>query len=129
MYFGGGNRPPPPFKIFIKNMNDILKNPKGKLIAVDLDGTLSEGECWNETDEPKPIKKIIDFVNSLYSKGAHIIIYTARFPNMYQMTLAWLLKYGVLFHGISMRVKTGADLYIDDKCINILDINKIINKK
>jgi hypothetical protein len=38
------------------------------------------------------------------------------------MTLAWLIKYGVLFHGISMRVKPGADLYIDDKALNIDDI-------
>ena len=105
------------------NLQEILKNPNDKLIAVDLDGTLSEGECWNEKDEPKPIKEMIDFVNSLYMKGGHIVIYTARFPSMYQMTLAWLIKHGVLFHGINMRVKIGADIYIDDKAINIKDIN------
>lgn len=106
----------------LKELQEILKNPNDKLIAVDLDGTLSEGECWFETDEPKPIQPMIDFVNSLYKKGAHIVIYTARFPSMYQMTLAWLIKHGVLFHGINMRVKIGADLYIDDKALNIKDI-------
>lgn len=104
------------------NLFKILEEPNDKLIAVDLDGTLSEGECWSETDEPKPIQPMIDFVNSLYKKGAHIVIYTARFPNMYQMTLAWLIKHGVLFHGINMRVKIGADLYIEDKALNIKDI-------
>ena len=60
-----------------KDLKEILKNPNDKLIAVDLDGTLSVGECWNKDDEPKPIQEMIDFVNSLYKKGAHIVIYTA----------------------------------------------------
>lgn len=106
----------------LKELQEILKNPNDKLIAVDLDGTLSEGECWSKTDEPTPIQPMIDYVNGLYRKGAHIIIYTARMPDMYQMTLAWLLKHGILFHGISMRVKIGADLYLDDKALNIKDI-------
>jgi len=106
-----------------KELLDILKEPRDKLICVDLDGTLSKGECWSKTDEPKPIQEMIDFINNkLYKRGSHIIIYTARRPGMYQMTLAWLIKYGVLFHGISMRVKPGADLYIDDKALNIDDI-------
>ena len=41
------------------------------------------------------------------------------------MTLAWLIKYGVLFHGINMRIKPGADCYIDDKAINV---EEILNK-
>ncbi len=111
----------------MNNLEDILKNPNDKLIAVDLDGTLSKGEYWETSDkEPEPIKEMIDFVNSLYKKGAHIVIYIARFPSMYQYTLAWLIKHGVLFHGINMRVKIGADCYIDDKAINIKDIYKLI---
>ena len=108
----------------MKNLLEILKNPNDKLIAVDLDGTLSVGECWNKDDEPKPIQEMIDFINGLYLKGAHIVIYTARFPDMYQMTLAWLIKYGVLFHGINMRIKPGADCYIDDKAINIKQVSE-----
>ena len=102
----------------MEKLLSILKNPNDKLIAVDLDGTLCEGECWNEDDEPKPLKERIEFINSLYYRGANVIIYTARFPHMYQMTLAWLIKHGVRFHGISMGMKCGADLYIDDKAIN-----------
>ena len=113
---------------YLKNIKEILKNPNDKLIAVDIDGTLSEGDCWNKDDDPKPIKEMIDFVNNLYRRGGHIIIYTSRFTDMYQMTLAWLIKHGVLFHGISMRIKIGADCYIDDKAINIKDVYKLINK-
>jgi len=98
----------------------IIKNPANKLIAVDLDGTLCEGKFW-ET-EPTPIKEHIEAVNNLYKKGGHIIIYTSRFPKDYELTLNWLIKYGVLFHGISMRVKIGADVYIDDKALNAQDL-------
>lgn len=91
--------------------------PKGSLLAIDLDGTLCEGEFWGG-EEPKPIQKRIDWVNNLYKQGYHIIIYTARRRELYSTTEAWLIKHGVLYHAISME-KMGADLYIDDKCINI----------
>lgn len=107
-------------------LKEILKNPKGKLIAVDLDGTLSEGEWWGleNEPEPKPIQKVIDFVEDLYKRGGHIIIYTARNPKYFIETSAWLLKYNVYYHGIAMQRKCGADLYIDDKALNIEDIIK-----
>ena len=100
---------------------DILKYPANKLIAVDLDGTLCEGEFWGE-GVPEPKVERIEYINSLYKKGAHIIIWTARFPSWFEDTQKWLQNNGVLYHGIVMREKIGADLYIDDKCININDI-------
>jgi len=103
-------------------MKKILDNPANKLIAVDMDGTLCEGKFW--VGECTPRQDVIDKVNDLYKKGAHIIIWTARFPKNYEMTLDWLLKYGVMFHGICMRIKIGADLYIDDKAINVEDFIK-----
>lgn len=99
-----------------------LTHPAGKLIAVDLDGTLCEGEFWGE-GEPIPKTARIDAVRSLYQRGAHIIIYTARQPSYYIHTHAWLIKHRVPFHGICMQMKPGADLYIDDKAVpdTILD--------
>jgi len=99
-----------------------LKLKPNALIAVDLDGTLSEGECWGAED-PKPKQDMIDFINSLYIKGYHIIIYTARFRDFFQLTEAWLIKHRVRYHALCMN-KMGADLYIDDKCINIKDLLK-----
>ena len=96
-----------------------MKLKQNSLIAVDLDGTLSEGEFWGGA-EPKPIQKNIDMVNTLYKRGHHIIIVTARHRDHYKVTESWLIKYGVYYHAISME-KMGADLYIDDKCINIRD--------
>jgi len=103
---------------------DVLDIPKGKLIAVDLDGTLCGGEWWGRTDEkePEPFLDRIDSINDLYDRGAHIIIYTARNPNLYTQTAAWLDKYGVMYHGIMMRRKPGADVYIDDKALNVSDV-------
>ena len=106
-----------------KKIIEIIKNPANKLIAVDLDGTLCEGKFWEE--EPKPKNEVINRVNDLYKKGGHIIIYTARFPKDYEITHEWLIKYGVLFHGVTMRIKIGADIYIDDKVLNVNDFMEL----
>lgn len=100
---------------------EIIKNPANKLIAVDLDNTLCHGEFWGDS-EPEPIQNMIDKVWEWYKKGGHIIIYTARDPKYFQQTNAWLIKHSVPFHGITMQKKIGADVYIDDKALNIEDI-------
>lgn len=100
---------------------DILKNPANKLIAVDIDNTLCKGEFWGD-GEPEPIEQMIDYVRDMYIKGAHIVIYTARDPRYFVKTNAWLVKHSVPFHGITMQKKIGADVYIDDKALNIEDI-------
>lgn len=100
---------------------DILANPNDQVIAVDLDGTLCNGEFWG-TEECAPNQEMIDRVTGWYQKGAHIIIYTARQPKYFALTQSWLMKHGVPFHGITMQMKPGADVYIDDKALHIEDI-------
>ena len=100
---------------------DILKNPRGKLLAIDMDGTICEGEFWGGED-PKPKQDFIDKMWKWYKGGAHIIIYTARQPIYYPETHAWLIKYKVPFHGITMLMKPGASCYLDDRALNIEDI-------
>lgn len=100
----------------------VLSNPANKLIAVDLDGTLCTGEFWGSGPDPEPIYHMINYINSLYKRGAHIIIYTARQTSWTNATMAWLMKYDVMYHGLSMQRKPGADVYIDDKALNIDDI-------
>lgn len=96
---------------------ETLKDPNDKLIAVDMDGTLCTGEFWKDEEEPQPIPETVELVKKLYLKGAHIVIYTARRPELYPLTMAWLIKNGIPFHGIAMTYKCGADLYIDDKVL------------
>jgi hypothetical protein len=100
---------------------EALANPRGKLIAVDVDGTLCEGVFWGDT-EPKPIQPMIDKVWEWYKAGAHIVIYTGRQPRYYPETLSWLVKHRVPFHGIAMQVKIGADVYIDDRALQPKDV-------
>lgn len=106
---------------------NILKDPKDKLIAIDLDGTLCVGEFWTKDgevvpNEPLPIPEMIEKLWGWYKQGAHIIIFTARQPSYFEITNAWLIKHGVPFHGIVMQKKPGADVYIDDKALNINDV-------
>ena len=102
-------------------MKEILENPNDKLLAIDLDGVICKGEFWGE-GEPEPVPEMIEKMWGWYKKGAHIVIYTARQPRLYAVTLAWLIKHEVPFHGIAMLYKPGADLYCDDKAINSKDL-------
>ena len=100
---------------------DVLANPAGKVIAIDLDGVICEGEFWGE-GEPVPVQAMIDKIWEWYKKGGHIIIYTARQPIYYPHTHAWLIRHGVPFHGIAMLMKPGAHVYIDDKALHLSDV-------
>jgi trehalose-6-phosphatase len=98
-----------------------LKNPKGLILCVDLDGTLSEGSFLS-VEEPQPLQRMIDLLGDWYLRGACIIIWTGRQDKYYAETKSWLIKHNVAFHGIAMRHKPHADIYIDDKGLNVCDI-------
>jgi len=102
-----------------------MKLKNNSLIAVDLDGTLCEGEFWGD-GEPIPRLDMIALIEKIYKQGHHIIIYTARHRKYYQQTESWLIKHGVYYHALSME-KMGADLYIDDKCIHCDDFLQEFN--
>ena len=105
-------------------MQEIFDNPKGKLIDVDVDGTLCEWESRTADDmrNCKPIQTTIDLVNALYYSWAHIVISTAREQIFYTVTQNRLEEHNVRFHWINMKRKPWGDLYIDDKCINVKDL-------
>lgn len=106
-----------------KELKKILKNPKGKLICIDVDGTLTDGVYWGKGGpKPKPNKKMIELCNWLYDNLAHVIIYTARKRSMLEETEGWLILNGVQYHGVAFQRKPPADLYIDDMSINPNDI-------
>lgn len=90
---------------------------QGKVVAVDMDGTLAKGTAWNAEDaiNAEPRMEIIEKVNQLY-KGNFIVIHTARRDDMYQATKDWLSLYGVKYHAIAME-KMAADYYIDDRAL------------
>lgn len=94
------------------NLRDKLK-----VILVDLDGVLCNGESFTEKQcqNAKPNNKIIGKINELY-KVNFIVIYTARRDHLIPATLRWLRRNGVYFHAFSNN-KTSADIYIDERAI------------
>lgn len=95
---------------------EFNENANRKVINVDIDGILTNGEKFWEM-EPTPDLKTISLIRRLYKKGHIIIIHTARLWECAPDTIAWLTKHHVPFHGIYM-AKGGADYYLDDKQIS-----------
>ena len=109
-----------------------------KTIAVDFDGTLCENK-FPDIGAPKPL--VIEYINRQQAMGAHIILYTCRENGTRRALLDEALQfcaeheikiyavnenpdstfpeeYGTGFDGR----KVFADIYIDDKAINVSDI-------
>ncbi len=101
----------------------FVEQEKNRVIAVDLDGTLTNGEpFWDGI--PTPNKAIVEQVRELYQQGNIIIIWTARAWELAPETVGWLVMNRIPYHGLYM-AKGGADLYIDDKCINTIDFIRV----
>ena len=94
-----------------------------KQIVVDIDGTI----CSQETNykKSKPNKIIISYLNKLYDQGKTIIYFTARGnttgKNWEELTRKQLKKWNVKYTELKFG-KPSADIYIDDKAINVKDI-------
>jgi len=93
------------------------------IYCFDIDGTI----CTNTNgkyEEAQPNQKIIKIINHLYSEDNTIYFYTARGAttgiNWREKTEKQLIQWGVNYHQLYMG-KPSADIYIDDKCINIKD--------
>lgn len=80
---------------------------------MDVDGTLAiGGPFWEKECEVN--EEIKQWVIEKYKEGNIIIIHTARQWNLAPMTVGWLIKNEIPFHGIYM-AKGGSDVYLDDK--------------
>ena len=98
---------------------------KLKVICVDLDGTLCQGEVWTEEDclRAKPIEKNIKETNRLFQRH-FIVIYTSRRDNLIPATLEWLRRNNVRYMAISNN-KCSADIYIDNKNLRPEEMRKL----
>lgn len=97
-----------------------MTNTEKKLIAVDLDGTLTKDDCWTSYEclVAEARTDIIKKVRDLYYERNTIIIYTARPESMRNETEYWLRKNKVKYHALVMgNSKMGADIYVDDRAI------------
>jgi len=76
------------------------KNRHNTVLAVDIDDTIATGRFWVE-GEAQPIQENLDY--------------------------AWLIEHGAFFHALEMG-KLAAEVYIDDKALNIDDIDNLTNQ-
>ncbi|MBI1870527.1 MAG: hypothetical protein HYS07_04955 [Chlamydiae bacterium] len=93
------------------------------IYCFDIDGTL----CTNtdgEYEKAEPIYSVITRVNQIYQEGHTVLLYTARGAttgiNWRPLTEEQLRKWKVTYHQLYMGKPT-ADLYIDDKALNLSD--------
>lgn len=89
----------------------------------DLDGTLCTSVEGLHYTEAEPYPDRIEKVNSLYNEGHIIKIDTARGSktgiDWTEATEKQLKSWGVKYHELRCGVKMYADIYVDDKGINL----------
>ena len=143
MSYGGkpllnGHKPQPqPIKRPSGTSPKIRPIPEGYTIAVDFDGTLCEN-CYPEIGEPKPL--VIKYIKRCAAAGARIILHTCRenVPSraFLDEAVAFCIAQKIPLlavnenpgnpypaqYGVAAGRKLYADLYIDDKCENVADV-------
>lgn len=99
------------------------------IYCFDLDGVVC---ATNGTDykNAKPVKSVIKKINHLYNSGHIILIYTGRgmgtlkgnlkkvHDTWYKVTKNQLKSWGLCYHQLILG-KPPADIYIDDKAMNL----------
>lgn len=109
-----------------------------EFIAVDFDGTLCTND-FPEIGEPKPT--IIEYIKAQAAKGSKIILNTCRENGTRKLldeAVTWCKAHGIPLDAVNENPfnqyreqfktppprKVFADLYIDDKAINVSDIER-----
>lgn len=108
----------------------MVNNPK--VIFVDVDETICESPSNRDYSKAKPIYDNITKINKLYDVGHQIIYWTARgtlnkdkTKNWFNTTHTQLERWGCRFHELRMG-KPVYDLFIDDKNMNVRDIDETV---
>lgn len=105
---------------------------KNKVIRIDIDETICMTPDDRDYNKAKPIKKNIEKMNKLYDAGAVIIYWTSRGSttkiDWRSLTKQQLDKWGVRYQKIECN-KPYYDLFIDDKVLNIKNIDEIDEEK
>ena len=115
-----------------------------KTYCIDIDGVLVDRPNNVEhlgKDKYKhcyPIQKNIDIINKLYDLGHRIILFTARgmttfngnipkvYLELFSLTAEQMRTFGVKHHQLYMG-KPHYDLIIDDKALNVVDIENLLH--
>jgi trehalose-6-phosphatase len=121
-----------------------MKQNKKLTIAVDFDGTLCEYAFPNIGVQTKEQKKLMEILIELRNDGNKLILYTCRGDNEEYPCLTeaieWCKEKGLEFDSINCNVpgfvkKSGhspkpvADIYLDDKALNVKDWRALLSEK
>ena len=100
-----------------------MKIKNNSILAVDMDGVLSEGDSFTDEEclKAKPIQKIIDKVNKLNRQGVFIIIHSSRKEWLREATTYWLNVHKVRYNAIVLG-KLWSNYYLDDRNLLIKDL-------
>jgi len=89
-----------------------------KIFLIDIDGTICD-DIRNEDShlypDAKPIQGSLEQINKWYDEGNTITFFTAREEKDRNVTIDWLNKHNVKFHGLIMgkpRCKNENDEYV-----------------
>lgn len=97
---------------------------KNKKICFDIDGVLASLTPGNDYSKAMPIQNNIDILNELYPHN-HIVLFTARGSetgiDWKEVTQNQMNAWGVKYHELRFG-KPGADMFIDDRAVNINDL-------
>lgn len=98
-------------------------------IFVDIDETICTKSPNNDYSKALPLKANIKRINKLYNSG-HIITYwsargTGTGINWRDVTIKQFENWGVKYHHLSLGEKPVFDLLIDDRVLNISQLDKL----
>ena len=104
------------------------------IYCFDIDGTICSKVEKSKYEMAKPFEDIVETINNLYDEGHEIIFMSARGSvskkDYSKLTRTQLDQWGVRYHKLLMNTKPNADIFIDDKGMNITDfVREYVNKK
>ena len=99
-------------------------------IYVDIDETICTNNIDRDYSKAKPIHKNIKKINRLFDKGHEITYWSARGSetgiNWYNVTIVQFKKWCVKYHHLSLGEKPNFDLLIDDRVLNIHELDESV---
>lgn len=96
-----------------------------KQICFDIDGVIATLVGGNDYALARPDERVIRFIRMLYEKGNRIILFTARGTitgrDWREVTENQMKEWNVPYHELHFG-KPGADIFIDDRALNISEL-------
>ena len=103
----------------------IRRELSGKTICFDIDGVIATLVPGNDYSLAGPQVNVTELIRGLYERGNTIVLYTARGTvtgiDWREVTERQLRDWGVPYHKLLFG-KPGADIFIDDRAINISEL-------